>query len=669
VQCEASLPSASSGPIESWASGTLYDNVNIDGGSLELRNHGSKGQGIGWAAANSVLWQCNASIIRCDNPPTAMNWAFGCWGELSGDGIWRSSNDFVEPKSLYAAQLADRLGRPASDRLHLMPLSTSGYTSPTLDVAEKMTTTSREPARTLSDHIAGAASRDPIPSEPGQVIDIEKVMAKRRSLSNFRDVNGTTSKKLFLNNGRLVYDGALLMGGSIGVAWWRGNIRPSEAASFGAGVTRFVPGRTGPGFTDNLDELTDSMIAKGQAVLDHNYGLWYDRRRDDHERVRRMDGDVLPPFYELPFSRSGRGIAWDGLSKYDLTKYNPWYWNRLREFADLCDRKGLVLFHQNYFQHNILEAGAHWADFPWRPVNNVNNTGFPEPPPYAGNKRIFMDELFYDVNHPVRRPLHQAYIRKCLDNFAGNSNVIQLTGAEYTGPLEFVQFWLDTISEWTRQTGRTQLIGLSCTKDVQDAILKDPVRSRTVSVIDIRYWWYQSNGKLYAPQGGRHLAPRQHARLLHPKRTSFDQVYRAVREYRKMHPDKAVVYSADDAYGWAVLMAGGSIPNIRNLTNRALLAAIPRMKPFDVSASTQGQYVLAEPGQNYLVYSRSGKTIQLEPGGTKGTFFVRWIDPKSGKVSSDGNIIAAESGVELRPPFTPCVLWLTKRKSGEDSGL
>jgi hypothetical protein len=245
VQCEASLPLTSSGPIESWSSGTLYDNVNVDGGSLELRNYGSTGQGIGWAAANSVLWQCNASIICCDNPPTATNWAFGCWGELSGDGMWRSSNDFVEPKSLYSAQLADRLGRSASDRLHLMPLSTSGYTSPTVDVAEKMAKTSREPAQTLSDHIASAASRDPIPSEPGQIIDLEKVMARRQFLSNFRDINGTTKKKMSLTNGWLVCDDAILIGGRLGVAWWRGNIRPSDAASSGAGVTRFVPGRSG----------------------------------------------------------------------------------------------------------------------------------------------------------------------------------------------------------------------------------------------------------------------------------------------------------------------------------------------------------------------------------------------------------------------------------------
>ena len=140
-----------------------------------------------------------------------------------------------------------------------------------------------------------------------------------------------------------------------------------------------------------------------------------------------MTGDVWPPFYEQPFARSGVGFAWDGLSKYDLTKYNPWYWDRLKTFADVCDQRGLVLLQQHYFQHNIIEAGAHYADFPWRTANNINDTGFPEPPPYAGDKRIFQAELFYDVSHPVRRELHRGFIRQCLNNFTNNANVIQFS--------------------------------------------------------------------------------------------------------------------------------------------------------------------------------------------------------------------------------------------------
>ena len=64
-------------------------------------------------------------------------------------------------------------------------------------------------------------------------------------------------------------------------------------------------------------------------------------RRDDHERVRRRDGDVWGPFYEQPFARSGKGTAWEGLSKYDLNRPNAWYWNRLKQFAEKGAEKGL----------------------------------------------------------------------------------------------------------------------------------------------------------------------------------------------------------------------------------------------------------------------------------------------------------------------------------------
>ena len=154
------------------------------------------------------------------------------------------------------------------------------------------------------------------------------------------------------------------------------------------------------------------MAAKNIAVFDHHYGLWYDRRRDDHTMVHQVNGDVAPPFFEQPFANVGPGTTWNGLAKYDLTKFNPWYWQRLHDFARLCDDRGLVLFHQNYFQHNILEAGAHWVDCPWRPANNVNDMGLPEPPPFIGDKRIFMAPLYYDINDPHRRALHRGFIRQ-----------------------------------------------------------------------------------------------------------------------------------------------------------------------------------------------------------------------------------------------------------------
>ncbi len=651
VQCEAREALADSGPIESWASGVLYDNVNIDGNALTLGFRAGNNAGIGWAAANSVLWNCSASVIRCWNPPGATNWSFGSWASFEGDGVWKSSNDFMKPDSLFAEQLKNRLGADAAARLRLMPRPREESSNPPLDKAQELAAAAHQPAPQLLDYILAANQREPIPSEPGNAKRVEEIIP---GSSRGAEVQ-TSNHKLVITNGWLTLEGRLLVGGITGVAFWRGNIRPDEAKEFGLGVTRFVPGRIGPGFTDDLNEVANTMIADGNVALDHTYGLWYDRRRDDHERVRRINGDVLPPFYEQPFARSGQDTAWHGLSKYDLAKFNPWYWSRLCEFANICDQRGLVLFHQNYFQHNILEAGAHWADFPWRSANNINNTGFPEPPPYAGDKRIFQAELFYDVNHPVRRKLHEGYIRQCLDNFKTNSNVIQFTSAEFTGPPHFMQFWLDTVAEWeksaigNRQSAIHPLIALSATKDVQDTILADKKRSATVDMIDFRYWWRTDKGT-FTPPGGKNLAPRQFERQWKGGRPNDANLASMAAEYRTKFPSKPLICDFDTA-GWAWVCAGGSMPRLPKTMDARLLAAIPNMQPW-TEASLNGRWVLREAGKQILAYGGG----ELDLSSETGSFRQNIVNPQSGEVTA-GEVVKAGSKINL-PSAT--VAWLTK---------
>ncbi len=81
------------------------------------------GTGHGWAAAHSVLWNCdvtNAGIIGLQKPPTAQNYAIGCTAKsITGKPV-NDSNfpiGYVELQnkpvtqipSLYLAQLKDRL--------------------------------------------------------------------------------------------------------------------------------------------------------------------------------------------------------------------------------------------------------------------------------------------------------------------------------------------------------------------------------------------------------------------------------------------------------------------------------------------------------------------------------------------------------------------------------
>jgi hypothetical protein len=396
------------------------------------------------------------------------------------------------------------------------------------------------------------------------------------------------------------------------------------------------------------------------VALDHNDGLWYDLRRTDHERVRRADGDVWAPFYEQPFARSGQGTAWDGLSRYDLTRPNLWYWSRLNEFAQKAAEKDILLFNEHYFQHNILEAGAHWVDCPWRPVNNINGTNFPEPVPFAGDKRIFIAEQFYNENNLVLRPLHQQYIRMCLDQLKDQSNVVHFISSEYTGPYHFTKFWLETIADWEKETGHHPLIALSCTKDVQDSILADPALNKVVDIIDIRYWHYNTEG-LWAPEGGKNMAPRQWMRKMKVGKTGFMEAYRAVREMRDRYPDKAVTFYAQQYpdYGWAILMAGGSLPNIPINRQTAtplqlsLLKDLGRMTPVDCKDGL----MIGDSEKGYLIYTL-GKRLSAHIA--MGKYNVYAIDKQN------GNITLLKKSLTLKNSYTPDdihenqVIWLRR---------
>ena len=597
VQCEGERSLGFSGSIGSWAAGLLFDIVNIDGHDLCFKNLEQFQFGTGWNTANSMFWQCTASTIWCYSPDADNRCSgHGCWGTLTGNAEWTSSNDHVQPRSLFYAQLAARVGDGAP-KDWLLPMNTNATSSPTeeqaMQMAQESLITPRLTMEMWIDSVTFTA-----PTEPTTPTTPTKLVGAVGAVGSI-GISGSC----FTSNGLLI------TGDQYNIPWWSGRVKDNYVQKDAKpAITRFVPGREGRGWTDRIDSVVAFLADNHYSSLSHNYGLWYDLRRTDHERVRRADGDVWAPFYEQPFSRSGEGTAWDGLSKYDLTRPNQWYWSRLREFADKAAKQNILLFHHHYFQHNILEAGAHWVDCPWRPVNNVNGTTFPEPVPFAGDKRIFMAEQFYDETDSVLRPLHRQYIRMCLDELKDEPNVVHLISAEYTGPLHFTRFWLQTIAEWEEETGRHPLIALSCTRDAQDSIMADPVLSRVVDIIDIRYWHYNTDG-LWAPRAGRNMAPRQWMRKERVGKTGFKEAYDAVLEMREKYPDKAVTFFSQQypQYGWAILMAGGSLPNVplqagaNNPYHNELLRAIPQMKHVEAD----GCIALGSATDGYLLYAQS----------------------------------------------------------------
>lgn len=623
VQCESYESFGPSGAISSWAPGILFDVVNIDGNDIVFKNWELEKFGAGWSTANSTMWQSTASGLFCYSPDSLnRNFSCGCWGQIQGNGEYTEMNEHVKPYSLFASQLEKRLGRDVSQQCRVLVRNTNASSSPTIEEAVKMAEEALQPRQTLRQWIEAAT----LPAD----ISFQESPTSNKQITLPQPVH----RKEYvyrINNGWLTFGNEVLVGHKHQTPWWNGRATDAAMAKAKMALTRFVPGQEGVGGTDHIDSVVAEMQRTHTLLFSQNYGLWTDRRRDDHERIRRKDGDAWAPFYEQPFARIGKtlsdsplggetagslkqerlegSLAWDGMSKYDLTKQNKWYFWRLQQFAKKGESIGLLLKNQHYFQHNILEAGAHWVDCPWRTANNVNNTPFLEPVSFTGDKRIFIATLFYDVTNPTLRQLHRQYIRQSLDAFKGQPNVIHSIGEEFTGPLHFVQFWLDVIAEWEQENGRV-LVDLAVNKDVQDAILKDPKRSRIVDIIDIEQWFYHQKGE-YAPPGGVNMAPRQYLRKIKTGSARFEDVYRAVSEYRSQYPDKAVVYSAQKApeMCWASLMAGGSCAAVP-VKDEAFLTALATMQ-VDNSQTSKGIYRLYGPKAE-LIYNDTDSALPVD---------------------------------------------------------
>jgi hypothetical protein len=101
-------------PHHRWSTGGLYDNIE---GDIAFQDRSSMGSGHGWAGANYVAWNTRGSLT-VQQPPTAQNFSFGHVGPRHPgafprpQGHWESAGRPVAPRSLYFAQLRDRLGPP-----------------------------------------------------------------------------------------------------------------------------------------------------------------------------------------------------------------------------------------------------------------------------------------------------------------------------------------------------------------------------------------------------------------------------------------------------------------------------------------------------------------------------------------------------------------------------
>ncbi len=110
-------------PHMRWTTGILADCDSLPSApsnaqGISFRNRGIMGSGHGWTTGWSVAWNVETPYFLVSNAPGSINWAIGGHGTKTSnggdsDGIYDHFNATVAPKSLYLAQLQERLGPQA----------------------------------------------------------------------------------------------------------------------------------------------------------------------------------------------------------------------------------------------------------------------------------------------------------------------------------------------------------------------------------------------------------------------------------------------------------------------------------------------------------------------------------------------------------------------------
>ena len=198
VQCDSYESLNFSGSIDAWACGLLFDVVNIDGHNLSFKNLGQDKNGAGWNTANSLFWQCTAAEIECYTPAKdAMNRAYGCWAQFSGDGEWAQSNNHVQPRSIFYAQLEERLQKKCAERARILPRNTSATSSPTVEVAMELAKEAYNPRLTLEQWIEQGA------------------FASSTATTGLKSIDDIKEKKIISNKKTSVQSGVTIVDGRI----------------------------------------------------------------------------------------------------------------------------------------------------------------------------------------------------------------------------------------------------------------------------------------------------------------------------------------------------------------------------------------------------------------------------------------------------------------------
>lgn len=149
-----------------------------------------------------------------------------------------------------------------------------------------------------------------------------------------------------------------------------------------------------------------------------------------HAQWMQFTGRDTPVRYRpLPYQRTGPGQALDGEPKFDLTRFDPAYFDRLRAWVVAARDRGIyvsVMLFQGFSvsknRGDASKANA-WHGHPFQPTNNTNGINGDPSGKDTGHE-------VHTLKVPAVTALQEAYVRKVIETVGDLDNVLWEIGNE-----------------------------------------------------------------------------------------------------------------------------------------------------------------------------------------------------------------------------------------------
>lgn len=367
--------------------------------------------------------------------------------------------------------------------------------------------------------------------------------------------------------------------------------------------------------------------------------------------------------------------------RYDLSKWNPAYWDKLDSLLAECQTRKLVVALEVWDKFDYQKD--YWLASAWRPRNNVNyalsESGLRDT--YGPTQRspekneLHMDNPFLltlpGLDHnPLILEYQQAFVDKTLSVTLKYPNVLYFVGNEWKESPKWPVYWAKRIHRRAAAAGKDVPVSVMVWSSSKAF---DPEIDFVLSRRDLFRFAGFRVGNPKIPLGKGH-----YQRIMQVRSRVGQDGPRPLVDSKVRTGNKTFFHPVRQARVWRGMMAGWSALSHHRVHNhptqgpsmdmgftdvakanlRALRSFSDKVQPWECTPSANlledcdadEAYLLANPGQAYGVYFVLQGDVGLELPGRDASYQLHWINIETGETVAVKEPVQGGGQLRLKTP-------------------